>query len=232
MTRSAARVEDIVNALKAQANPHNVAGMARFGINPANTLGVSVALMRKLAAGIKKDHNLALQLWETGIHEARIVATMVDDPRLVTVQQMESWARDFDSWDVCDQACMGLFSRTPLGIEKAHEWSLRKEEFVKRAGFALMASLALGKKDIAEEQLAAFLPDIEREAWDERNFVKKAVNWALRQVGKKDLRLNKLAVETAERISKQDTKSARWIAADALRELTGEPVRSRLNKKL
>jgi 3-methyladenine DNA glycosylase AlkD len=231
MTRSTARAEDVINALRAQANPHNVAGMARFGINVHNAFGVSTPAMRKLAASIKKDHALALQLWQTGIHEGRVVATMIDDPNLVTRQQMESWVRDFDSWDVCDQACMGLFSRISLGIEKAHEWSLRQEEFVKRAGFALMASLALGKKDVSEEQLAAFLPDIEREAGDERNFVKKAVNWALRQIGKKDLSLNKLAVETAVRIRKQDTKSARWIAADALRELTGEPVRSRLNKK-
>jgi 3-methyladenine DNA glycosylase AlkD len=230
MTKSTARLEETINTLKSMANPHNVAGMARFGINPANALGVSVPQMRKLAAAIKKDHALAQQLWETGIHEARIVATMIDDPRLVTPEQMDSWAKDFDSWDICDQACMGLFSRTPLGVEKAHQWSLRKEEFVKRAGFALMASLALGKKDVSEEQLAAFLPDIEREAGDERNFVRKAVNWALRQVGKKNLRLNKLAVEAAERIKKQDSKSARWIASDALRELTGEPVKLRLNK--
>ena len=231
MAGPTARLDEIISTLKSMANPHNVAGMARFGINAANTLGVSVPQMRKLAAAIKKDHALARQLWETGIHEACIVATMIDDPKQLTPQQMDSWALDFDSWDVCDQACMGLFSRTPLGIEKAHEWSLRSEEFVKRAGFALMASLALGKKDVSEGQLAAFLPDIEREAGDERNFVKKAVNWALRQVGKKNLRLNRLAVEAAERIRKQDSKSARWIAADALRELTGEPVRSRLNKK-
>jgi len=230
MTGKHATALEIVAILQSMANPHNVAGMARFGISINNTLGVSVPQMRKLAAGIKKDHTLALQLWETGIHEARIVATMIDAPKLVTPEQMESWAKDFDSWDVCDQACMGLFSHTPLGIEKARQWSERKEEFVKRAGFALMASLALGKKEASEEQLAAFLSDIEREAGDERNFVKKAVNWALRQIGKKNPCLNKLAVETAERIRKQDSKSARWIAADALRELTGEAVRVRLNK--
>jgi 3-methyladenine DNA glycosylase AlkD len=230
MTGSTAQVDEIIATLKANANPHNVEGMARFGITAHNTLGVSVPQMRKLAAGIKKDHALAQQLWETSIHEARIVATMIDDPKLVTSEQMESWAHDFDSWDVCDQACMGLFSRTPLGIEKALQWPARPEEFVKRAGFALMASLALGKKEISEDQLAAFLPVIEHCAGDERNFVKKAVNWALRQIGKKNLRLNKLAVETAERIKKQDSKSARWIASDAIRELTGEPVRSRLIK--
>jgi 3-methyladenine DNA glycosylase AlkD len=230
MTRSTARLEEVVAALKAMANLHNVAGMARFGIKTDNALGVSMPMMRKLAAGIKKDHALALQLWEAGIHESRILATMVDDPQLVTPGQMERWVLDFDSWDVCDQACMGLFSRTPLGIEKARQWSAHKEEFVKRAGFALMASLALGKKEVSEEQLAGFLPLIEREAWDDRNFVKKAVNWALRQVGKKNLRLNALAIETAGRIREQGSKSARWIAADALRELTGGPVRSRLNK--
>lgn len=230
MAKSTVTLEEVITVLKAKANPHNVEGMARFGINPHNTLGVSVPDMRKLAAAITKNHLLAQQLWKTGIHEARIVATMIDDPALVTLEQMESWVQDFDSWDVCDQACMTLFSRTSLGIEKAHEWSTRKKEFVKRAGFALMASLALGKKNVTEEQLASFLPDIEREAMDERNFVKKSVNWALRQIGKKNLALNKLAVETAERISKQDSKSARWIASDALRELTGEPVRLRLNK--
>ena len=228
MTKPQGTVEEIVTALKAMANPHNVEGMARFGINPHNALGVSTPQMRKLAASVKKDHALALQLWQTGIHEARIVATLVDDPAEVTAAQMESWARDFDSWDICDQSCMALFSRTPLGIIKAHEWSLRSEEFVKRAGFALMASLALGQKDVTDEQLIAFLPDIEREAGDERNFVKKAVNWALRQIGKKNRRLNKPAIAAAERIRQQGNRSARWIAADALRELNDQKVQSRL----
>lgn len=228
MPRSQGTVEEIVTALKSMANPRNVEGMARFGISAHNTLGVSVPQMRKLAGAVKKNHALAQELWQTGIHEARIVATMIDEPAEVTPQQMDKWALDFDSWDVCDQACMALFSRTSLGIPKAHEWSLRNEEFVKRAGFALMASLALGKKNVSDEQLAAFLPDIEREAGDERNFVKKAVNWALRQIGKKNQRLNKLAIASAERIRQQDSRSARWIASDALRELCGEKIQSRL----
>lgn len=228
MLKATLTVEQVMAELKALSNPDNVKGMARFGINHHNTLGVSVPYMRKLAAGTRKDHSLALKLWQTGIHEARIIASMVDDPTLVTEDQMERWVSDFDSWDVCDQVCMNLFSRTPPGIIKAHEWTSRQEEFVKRAGFALMASLAHGNKGISDEQLAAFLPDIERESADGRNFVRKAVNWALRQIGKKNRRLNTLAVAAAERIRQQENKSARWIATDALRELTDEKTRSRL----
>ncbi len=202
--------------------------MARYGINPHNTLGVSIPNLRKLARQAGKDHTLALELWDSGIHEAHILAGMVDDPGLVTQKQMDSWVKDFDSWDVCDQVCLNLFSKTATAFEKALEWSGHPEEFVKRAGFSLMACLAIGDKKAPDARFEIFMQAIERESSDERNYVKKAVNWALRQVGKRNLRLNRSAIQVAERIYKRDSKSARWIASDALRELTDEKIRARL----
>ncbi len=222
------RYEDVMERLQGLANPRNVEGMARFGISSTNTLGISVTVLRGIARETGRDHDLALRLWDSGVHEARILAALVDDPRAATEEQAERWARDFDSWDICDGCCMDLFRRTEFAWKKAFEWSARPEEFVKRAAFALMATLAVHDKRAPNEQFLELLPVIEREAGDERNFVRKAVNWALRQIGKRNARLNLAAVETARRIQAAGTKSGRWIAADALRELTGPAVRTRL----
>jgi 3-methyladenine DNA glycosylase AlkD len=224
-------IKEVLNNLKSNANPASREGMARFGINSDNTLGLSMPFLRKFARQIGKDHALGQELWASGIHEARILASMVDDAAKVTTTQMDKWVKDFDSWDVCDQVCMNLFAKTPHATNKAVEWSEREQEFEKRACFALIACVAWSDKKATDKELAAFLPIIERESSDERNFVKKAVNWALRQIGKRNMALNKLAIESAERIRQQGSKSARWIAADALRELTGEPVQARLSKK-
>jgi 3-methyladenine DNA glycosylase AlkD len=219
-------IDDILDMLKSQANPDNVAGMAKFGINPNKTLGVSIPFLRKLAKEIGRDHVAAQELWGSGIHEARILAGFVDDPKLVTEQQMEAWVADFDSWDVCDQVC-GLFDATPFAWHKAVEWTSRSEEFVKRAGFVLMAALAVHDKKAADDRFIAFLPLIARESNDDRNFVRKAVNWALRGIGKRNMALNQAAIQTARDIQALDSKAARWIAADALRELTSETVQAR-----
>ncbi|MBM4463224.1 MAG: DNA alkylation repair protein [Chloroflexi bacterium] len=222
--------KDILGKLKSLANPEAVKGMARFGINPQSTYGVSIPNLRKLAKEAGRDHMLAQQLWASGIHEARILAGMIDDPKAVTEDQMEAWAKDFDSWDVCDQCCLNLFQKTSFAYRKAVEWSSRKEEFVKRSAFALMACLAVGDKKAADEQFEAFLPLIEREASDDRNFVRKAVNWALRQIGKRNLNLNEQAIKTAQEIQQIDSRSARWVASDALRELSSEAVQDRLRQ--
>ncbi|MCJ2520164.1 MAG: DNA alkylation repair protein, partial [Candidatus Thermoplasmatota archaeon] len=208
-----------------------VMGMARFGISTKNTYGVAMPQLRKIGREIGKNHLLAQQLWSSDIHEGRILACLIDDPALVTSEQLESWVRDFDSWDVCDQCCGNLFDKTRFAYEKAVEWSSRREEFVKRAGFALMASLAVHDKMAGDEQFEAFLPIIVRESQDGRNFVKKAVNWALRQIGKRNLNLNRVAVETAKGIGEMDSGAARWIAFDAHRELTSEKIRGRLRSK-
>lgn len=218
----------IIKKLKSLNNPENVAGMARFGINPDNTYGVSIPTLRKMAKETGKDHFLAQELWASRIHEARILAGFVDDPKLVTAEQMENWVKDFDSWDICDQVCSNLFDRTPFAHKKAIEWSNREEEFVKRAGFVLMAALSVQDKRAVDDEFLIFLPIIKREATDERNYVKKAVNWALRQIGKRNSTLNKKAIETAKEIQKLDSKSARWIASDAVRELTSKSVQDKL----
>jgi 3-methyladenine DNA glycosylase AlkD len=221
---------EIIDALKSHANPENVAGMARFGISTKNTLGVSLPTLRNLARKIGRNHDLAHQLWDSGIHEARILAGLVAEPTKVTEDMMERWVRDFDSWDVCDQCCSNLFDKTRFAYRKAIEWSRREEEFVKRAGFVLMAALSVHDKGASDAKLARFFPIIRREATDERNFVRKAVNWALRQIGKRNAKLNRMAIKAAKQIQKIDSKAAKWIAADALRELTGPAVKRRFRK--
>ncbi len=205
--------------------------MARFGINPEGTLGVSIPVIRGIAKRHRKNHELALKLWRTKIHEARLLAGFIEDPACVTEKQAESWARDFDSWDVCDQVCSNVFDATPFAWKKVRQWTRRKEEFVKRAGFVLMACLAVHDKRAQDKDFLSFLPIIKREARDERNFVRKAVNWALRQIGKRNSALNAAAIKTARDISKIDFKAARWIAADALRELESKAVQKRLKSK-
>ena len=203
--------------LKSLADPRQLEGMARFGIGVENALGgIGVPVLRKLAREIGKSHRLAEELWKSGIHEARHLAAMIDEPARVTEAQMERWVKQFDSWDVCDGCCLNLFDQTPFTLRKAMEWSRRKEEFVKRAGFSLMAVLAMHDKRLTDEKFEKFLAITKRESRDERNFVKKAVNWALRQIGKRNLPLNRAAIKTAEEIGKIDSPSARWIAADAL----------------
>ena len=209
----------LIAELQAQANPVNVAGMARFGINPAGTLGVSVAEIRRLARRAGSSHETALELWASGIHEARILATIIDEPARLTRRQMSQWTRDFDSWDVCDQACMNLFWRSPHAWAMAEKWSRAHAEFVRRAGFALLASLASKRKDEPDARFEAALAWIVDAAIDDRNFVRKAVNWALRGIGKRNPLLRRRAIATAKQIRKLDSRAARWIAADALREL-------------
>lgn len=227
--------DDVVNGLRALANPENAAGMKRFGIVTDHSFGIPAPILKQFAKEVKKQandrHELASKLWKTGIYDARAVAFLIDDPKLVTQGQMDAWAKDFDNWATVDGACGYLFCRTPFAYEKAVEWTSKKPEFVKRAGFSLMAYLAVHDKKAPDEKLAAFLPLIEQHSDDDRNFVKKAVNWALRQIGKRSLALNKLAVESAERIKLQDAKPARWIASDALRELTHDRVQTRLSAK-
>ncbi len=220
--------EALLQELRALANPANVEGMARYGINPHNTLGVSMVELRAMARRVGKNHRLALDLWASGIHEARILAALVDDPHLVTEEQADNWALDIDSWDVCDQLCGNLLDRTAFAYRKAEEWCGREETFVKRAGFVLIAQLAVHDKKAEDEAFLAFLPLVRRESGDDRNFVKKAVSWALRHIGKRNARLNLAAVEVAREIRQMDSRSARWIASDALRELTGEAVQKRV----
>jgi 3-methyladenine DNA glycosylase AlkD len=228
--------DDILAELRSLANPENVAGMARYGISVAGTLGVSVPTLRGIATTLRPArrsepaavHALAERLWASQVHEARMLAGFIDVPGLVTREQMEEWAGDFDSWDICDQVCSNLFDKTPFAWEKAVEWSGRDEEFVKRAGFVLACALAVHDKKAPDEPFLEFLVLVEREAGDERNFVKKAVNWALRQIGKRDAALNEAAIGVARRLANSESKAARWVAADALRELTSLPVRTRL----
>ncbi|MFA5148651.1 MAG: DNA alkylation repair protein [Candidatus Omnitrophota bacterium] len=213
------RAGDILEKLKSLSNPGNVKGMARFGINPRNALGVPIPVLRKIAKETGKDHAVAQILWSSGIHEARILAGMVDDPSVVTTKQMDLWAGGFDSWDTCDQVCSNLFSYTAAAHKKTFEWSRRKEEYVKRAGFALMACLAVHDKKSKDAVFIRYFPVIKRECKDGRNYVRKAVNWALRQIGKRNARLKKAALKVAKEIYNIDSKAARWIAADAIREL-------------
>ncbi|MEE8402628.1 MAG: DNA alkylation repair protein [Candidatus Hydrothermarchaeaceae archaeon] len=222
---------EIIEKLKSLSNPEAVEGMARFGINPENTYGVSIPNLRAIARDAGRGRQLAQKLWASGIHEARILASMVDEPGRVTEAQMERWVRDFDSWDVCDQCCMNLFEKTGFAYLKAVTWSKRNEEFVKRAGFVLMARLAVSDKKAEDERFVGFLPIIKREAGDDRNYVKKAVNWALRQIGKRNRELNRAAIETAKEIQRMDAKSAKWIASDAIRELESEAVQKRLQSR-
>ncbi|MFH1650935.1 MAG: DNA alkylation repair protein [Chloroflexota bacterium] len=222
--------QEIRTRLQSLASPADREGMARYGINTDRALGISVYVLRDLAKEIGKSHELAQELWASGVHEAQLLACFVDLPEKVTGEQMESWVREFDSWDLCDQCCSNLFDRTKMAYDKAFAWSEREEEFVKRAGFVLMAALAVHDKQADDDTFLRFLPVIERESADDRNFVKKAVNWALRNIGKRNPELNRAAIMAAEEIKRINTRAGRWIAADALRELTGEKVQQRLAK--
>jgi len=216
--------------MKSKADPEAVKGMARFGISSSNTLGLSIPTIRSIAKRVGKDHQVAQALWESGIHEARILAALVDEPSKVNETQMERWVSEFDSWDVCDGCCGNLFDRTPFAFAKALQWSRREEEFVKRAGYVLMAELAVHDKDAPDKAFLQFFPYLKRGSTDPRNFVKKAVNWAIRQIGKRNLKLNREAQKLAGSISDLDSPSARWVASDALRELRSEAVQKKLRR--
>jgi 3-methyladenine DNA glycosylase AlkD len=220
--------EALIAHLQSLANPANVAGMARYGINSASALGISLPVLRHLARQTGRDHRLAEQLWASGIHEARILASLVEEPRQVSEDQMERWVSEFDSWDVCDQVCSNLFDKTPFAYRKVIEWSDRPEEFVRRAAFALLAALASHDKRAPDAQFEPYFTLIAGAATDERNYVKKAVNWALRGLGKRSRHLNLQAIATARQIQGLDSRAARWIAADALRELQSEKTLLRI----
>jgi 3-methyladenine DNA glycosylase AlkD len=220
-----------VATLKRLGEKKNVEGMARFGIRANKVFGVSKPKLDELAKKIGKNHELGMELWRTGIHDARLLGVLISEAEQVSAKQMDCWVRDFDNWDVCDGSCCHLFVFAAPAWKKAFEWTRRKKEFEKRAGFALAAFLAVHDRRAADAIYLKFLKTIEREAWDDRNFVRKAVNWALRNIGKRNLRLNRAAISSAERIRRQDTRAARWIAADALRELRSEAVQRRLRRK-
>ncbi|AHB13291.1 DNA alkylation repair protein [Dehalococcoides mccartyi] len=218
----------LINSLKALANTDNAAGMSRFGISNTNTLGVSVKDIRHLAKEAGHNHTLALLLWDSGIHEARIMASLIAESRKVSQTEMESWVKDIDSWDICDLCCNNLWSKTSFAFEQALKWTYRPEEYIKRAGFVLLTTLAVHDKKALDEKFISFFPRLLTEASDERNYVKKAVNWALRQIGKRNLSLNQAAITLGEEILAQNTGSARFIATDALRELKSPQVQKRL----
>ena len=213
---------EVITILREAARPEYLAGMARYGLRTDRSFGIKLPDIRAIAKKLGKNHQLALELWETGYHEARFLAVFIDNPKEVTEEQMENWVRDFDSWDICDQTCGNLFDRTPFAFAKVVEWSSSEEEFVRRASFALMVALAVHLKKLPDHDFLHFLPIIERTAGDDRNFVKKAVNWALRQLGKRSKLLHSEALKTAYRIKEQHSRSAKWIASDAIREL-GDP---------
>ena len=224
-------VAEVLDKLNEKSESDQLQGMSRFGIVGDQRMGVSVPDMRKIAKGFGKDHQLALELWDTGIPEAMIVAGMVAEPDKLTEAQMEAWVVDINSWDICDQVCMHLFEKTPLAEKKIYEWSRREEEFVKRTAYALIACLAWHDKAAVDEDFIKYFPVIKQGSTDDRNYVKKAVNWALRNIGKRNLALNRAAVEIAREIGDLDSRSARWIASDAIRELESEKVHQRLQAK-
>ena len=223
--------DEVLRDLKSRVKPEKVEGMAKFGITGSKRLGISMPDLRKMGKTIGKDHPLALKLWATKIPDAMILAALVDDPVKVTEQQAESWVKDICSWDVCDQLCMNLFERIPFAIKKIFEWSKRDEEYVKRVPYAMIACIAWHDKDAPDELFTGFFPIIENGSTDERNYVKKAVSRALRHIGKRNTNLNKQALELAKKIKKIDSKAARWIASDVIRELESEAVHRRLKNK-
>lgn len=225
-----ANFDKILKQLKSQRNEKNLAGMARFGIATDKAFGIKHPILKEIAREHRRDHGLALELWASGYHEARLLATIIDDPKQVTEKQADAWVKQINSWDICDGFTGSLIDKTPFAYNKALEWAQREEEFVRRAGFALMAWLPVHDKKAADSKFDDFFLLIIKYSTDERNFVKKAVNWALRQLGKRNLRLNRKAIATARRISKLDSKVARWIAKDALKELESESVQARLHE--
>ena len=220
--------EKVIEKLKYLSNPKAIIGMARYGITPENTYGVSIPNLRKTAKEIGINRKLAQKLWATNIRETKILASMIEDPEMVIEEQIEGWVKEFNYWEICDQCCMNLFEKTRFAYKKAVEWSSRGKEFVKRAGFVLMARLAVSDKKADDDKFEKFFAIIKKEVTDDRNYVKKAVNWALRQIGKRNLNLNGKAIKIAKEIQEMDSKSAKWIASDTIRELTSKAVQNRL----
>jgi 3-methyladenine DNA glycosylase AlkD len=226
------KVNTILTSLYAQSNPKNVEGMARYGIkSPQNVLGVSSKFLFAMAKDIGTNHPLALDLWQSGVYEARLIAAFIADPNQLKKSTMNQWVKDFDNWAICDGVCMHCFRDTPYGHEIAMSWVKRKEEFVRRAGFTMIATLSVWDKKADDKVFLKYLPIIKEYSTDERNYVKKCVNWALRQIGKKNMKFNSAAIKTAKEIHKLDSSSAKWIASDALRELRSEAVQKRLKKQ-
>ena len=219
MNQKTPNLDEVLNTLNSLADPEVKASQERFGIQVGRSLGISLYTLRDLAKGIH-DHQLALGLWDTGIHEARMLAAMIDEPEKVTLQQMEKWVSEFDSWDICDITTDEVFIHTPFILDRINAWSTREEEFVKRAAFASIAALVIHRKDIPDHEVTPFFTLIEQASDDPRNFVKKAVNWALRNIGKFRPGLRKQAWDLAEKLSQSDDKTARWIGKDAVREFT------------
>jgi 3-methyladenine DNA glycosylase AlkD len=217
-----------LSSLEQMSTQHDRENLARFGITASQAFGVSMANIQGLAKRLGRNHELAAALWETGWYEARLLTSFVDEPARVTPEQMDRWCRDFDNWGICDTVCFHLFDRTPHAWAKVAQWSDEPEEFVKRAAFALLASLAGHDKRAGDELFVETLPLIERAATDERNFVKKGVSWALRGLGRRNAALHAAAVEVARRLSASPEAAARWVGKDALKDLTKPAVLSRL----
>lgn len=222
------KIDQVLSTLHSLSNPAAAERAAYYGIHSKNLLGLSAPVLHKLAREIGKDHQLALQLWESGIADARILAALIDVPAQLNENQMETWVSNFDSWGICDGVCLHFFRKHPQAHAKAVEWSSRPEEYVKRAGFVMMAALAIHDKKTEDSCFEAYLPIILREAVDKRFYVKKGVNWALRQIGKRNAYLNIRSIETGEKMLQIKSPSASWIAHDALRELRDEKMQKRL----
>ena len=223
-------IKEILSDLKDLENPEYISKMQHFGIEPRNALGIKSAQLKPYAKTLGKNQELADNLWNEAIHEAKLLAILLMEPKKITEIKAEKWVKELYSWDVCDGLGMKIFPKTPFAIEKAKEWCRRKNEFEKRAGFATIVGITLDRK-ISDDIIEEFFKEIEEEAWDDRNFVKKAVNWSLRQIGKRNLELNQKAITVAERVLTQETKSSKWIAKDALRELKSHIIQERLKKK-
>lgn len=221
---------EILLELEENSNPANLAGMAKVGITPDFAFGTKIPIIRAIAKRVKRNHALGLRLWEKNNRETQILASMIAEPKMVTEELMEQWVLEFNYWEICDQVIMNLFEKTPFAYKKCYEWSEREEEFVKRAGFVLMARLAVSDKKAENSEFLKFLPIIKQHAQDERNMVKKGINWALRQIGKRNRTLNIEAVKTTREILMIDNKHAQWIAKDALKELTNEAILKRLKE--
>ncbi|MFZ1730606.1 MAG: DNA alkylation repair protein [Bacteroidota bacterium] len=231
MKNSQDDVAEIIAELRSQSNEINRAGMARFGINTERAFGMSIPPLRSMGKLLGRNHERALALWASGWHEARLLAVFTDEAKKVTAEQMDSWVKDFNSWDITDQCCSNLFIHTPFAVEKVREWAERKEEFVRRAAFAMMAALAVHSKTLGDDDFRSFFPLITDKADDDRNFVKKAVNWSIRQIGKRNLALHRDAIALAEELTARSSRSAHWIARDALRELHSEATIERIRLK-
>jgi len=223
-------IEIIVQRLEELKDPEAIEWMAKYGITPENAFGIKIPILRELAKEIGINHQLALDLWDLNYRETRILASMIDDPDFVTESQLERWASEFTYWEICDQCIMCLFVRTRYAYQKVIDWTKREEEYVKRAGFVLIAVLAVRDKKADDAVFISFLPLIQKGALDPRNMVKKSVNWALRQIGKRNRNLNKEAIMYSNEILHLDYPSAKWIAMDALKELQSEAVQNRLKR--